>query len=190
MKSLPAVSLKPGGHTDGSGEWKIDFVRPDRYHVLQVMWEKQWPDGVVDEWISVGGEEYQNVAGWVLFPQPNKENTNRILSIEKFLKILRSAEPTSPGVYRYQKNIYLLLECNNVNASEISFALGMQSPSCRACLWIDLDTCLLAKGEITVAGQGEDGSKINMEFQQAFTDYNEGFVIIAPRDFVTGRSPA
>src|SRR5262249_15886124 len=44
--------------------WRIDFIKPDQYHVTQKAWSGR-PDYVYDEWVTLAAEHYDNVGVWV-----------------------------------------------------------------------------------------------------------------------------
>lgn len=155
------------------------------------LWEKQWPDGAFDYWITTGGKQYQNTGFWTLSPQRSNEKVNHFIAVDKFLEILRNAEPASVGVYHYHNDSYLLIEYNLTSVGKTwGLAKEVKAPSWPFHLWIDPDTGSLVKGELTVIGQYKDGSQAHFEIQQAFTSYNEDIIITAPTVGASLRKPA
>lgn len=81
-------------------QWRIDFVRPDRWFVSQEVLE---PDGTIyDQWISIGSDEFHNAGFWMQTNELVRSDFNNSTSIDAYLDILKKSEPTT--VTRCQSN--------------------------------------------------------------------------------------
>jgi hypothetical protein len=95
------------------GRWRFTYVQPDRFHVSQVIpwfWQDSPEDGDIDEWISVGMKHFQNVQGWISVPGEAQTKVNSFLTGDKYLALMRNAEPTVVGVLEEGHRRNLLFE--------------------------------------------------------------------------------
>lgn len=185
IKELLREDLKSTDYV--STKWDFSFVSPDRFQVRQVA----YPYGELDQWTTIGQEHYQfPVVGQ--FPDARNDELNRFLLVNKFLEVLRTAEPISQGVYHYRERQYSLLEYKATSVVALdAFAefLGWSSHDGVTCtyqvhMWIDSANGILAKGEIVAEGQSQDGENIHEVLQQVFTSYNEDIQMTAPPGFL------
>ncbi len=174
-------SLKPNDYV--GIQWRMDFVRPDRYHVTQDMWDTERGEPR-DQWVSIGKENYQNAGVWYQTEDGRNDEHNHSLVVDDLLQLLINHDPITSEVYRYGESHYLLIEYRTPIPSKLfranmeEFASLLHS-DCSVHLWIDLATGFLAKGEMMVKGQTKAGEGIHISIQQVFTNYNE-FIKVNP----------
>ena len=93
--------------------WRLTYVSPDRFHVSQVIpwfWQESPEDGDVDEWITIGTKHYQRVDGWFQVPGSPQMKLNSFLTVDKYLTLMRYAEPTVVGAIEDADGRSLLFE--------------------------------------------------------------------------------
>jgi len=167
----------PTSERDYDIEWRLDFVKPDRFHVSQVMW-----NGDLDEWVIVGEEHYQNAAEWFKTSNPqlaeNFYERSRSLLVDHYLTILRTAEFVSSESY----NDYLLLKYKNIDLSGDLIDTEQEGTETELRTWIDLDTHLLAKVEMITQSHTPEGEEY-LNMQHVFAAYNEEIEVRPPTQF-------
>jgi hypothetical protein len=163
-------------------EWRFQFARPGRFHVRQSIHEKEPLGEMKDERISIGRDHYLNAGSWMrAVPEMagDYDEMNRFLGLAKFVEILRTGKLTSAGTTNHDGRLLTLLEYDSVKPGNYQILAILQDVRCRARLWIDSETGLLAKGELLF--RGKDGDReVNKLFEQAFTDYNQPLAIDPP----------
>ena len=147
-------SLKPRDYL--SIQWRLDFVRPDRYHVAQDMWDTECGE-LYDQWISIGKENYQNAGVWYQTEDGRNDEHNHSLVVDDLLQLLINHDPIASEVYRYGESRYLLIEYGTPIPSKFFHATiedfgSLLHSDCQTHLWINLATGFLAKGETIVKG--------------------------------------
>lgn len=93
--------------------WRFTYVTPDRFHVAQVIpwfWQDSPEDGDVDEWITLGTKHYQKVEGWYPISGSPQMKLNSFLTVDKYLTLMRYAEPTVVGAIEDADSRALLFE--------------------------------------------------------------------------------
>ena len=110
----------PTTERDYDIEWRLDFVKPDRFHVSQVMWDDDLGE-LFDEWVVLGEEYYQNAGLWAK-ARDSRVAEGRLekdltLLADNCLTILRTEEFVSSESHQYQGNDYLLLKYENIDLS-------------------------------------------------------------------------
>jgi hypothetical protein len=144
-------------------EWRIDAARGDRYHVLQSAGKEY------DEWVTVGKDHYRNAGLWFRPPAnlaAADANLNRFLSPDKFLRVMGSAEPAASGEVVFGTGQLRMLEYNIQLGPDFVPVLqrGLAEPA-QVRLWIDVQTHLLVKGEVTVR---DSVSGKQLRFEQTY----------------------
>lgn len=182
------LSRKNPTPRDYAIQLRIDFAKPDKYHVTQAAWDDELGE-LFDEWVSIGKEHYQNAGLWIQVDDEESMNQtnalNRSLSVETLLDILRYDDPVSSHVYRYRQSRYLLLEYKAPKSSKSSRGYfeacsSLLNSHCEMRIWLDLDRSLLAKGELVYEGQNSEGEHVHGRVQQVFTSYNENVQVRPP----------
>jgi len=160
--------------------WRIDFVKPDRYHVNQKGWSGG-PDYVYDEWVTLGSEHYDNAGLWMKSEGTGRVNLNPFFKADKYLTILRTEEPKSAAVYHRLSRRYYLLEYESASLGDFAtFSESLIGPA-HFRLWIDSATGLLAKGELAARNKETAGKETPFELEQAFAGYGLDIQIKAPQ---------
>ena len=164
--------------------WRVDFVRPNRYHITQQAWDMQQGD-LLDHWVSIGKENYQDAGLWMRTEDMRNEKVNRRLSLESMLNvldILRSMKPMNIGVHGHLNERYLLLEYDKPASREgfVNLCELLSDGNCHLQVWINLNTGLLAKAQVIVEGTSTKGDPVDIEVHQAFTCYNENVRVEPP----------
>ncbi len=93
--------------------WRFTYVSPDRFHVAQVIpwfWQDSPEEGDVDEWITMGTKHFQNVEGWFPVSGSPQMKLNSFLTVDKYLTLMRYAEPTVVGAIEDAESRALLFE--------------------------------------------------------------------------------
>lgn len=182
------LSRKNPTPRDYAIQLRVDFAKPDKYHVTQAAWDDELGE-LFDEWVSIGKEHYKNTGMWVQVDDEESMNEtnalNRSLSVENLLEILRADDPVTSHGYRYRQTPYLLLEYEVPKSSKSSRGFfeacsSLLNSHCEMRIWLDLDRSLLAKGELVFEGQNPEGEHVHGEVQQVFTSYNENVQVRPP----------
>jgi hypothetical protein len=160
--------------------WRIDFVKPDRYHVIQ----KGWGGGAdyfYDEWVTLGSEHYDNAGFWMKSDRTGRSKLNPRFRADKYLTILRTEEPKSAAVYHHLGRRYYLLEYESAGLGDFaSFSESLIGPA-HFRIWIDSETGLLAKGELAARNKEPAGKETPFELEQAFAGYGLDIQITTPQ---------
>ena len=160
---------------------RLDFVRPDRWHVTQEMWEPE--QTLADEWITIGSENYQNEGVWFRTEDGRNAEPNQSLSVTNMLAILQHEKPKLRAVYEYLGQRYLLLQYPRPTSPELNQGFldifGDVKGACQIHIWISLETGFLAKGAILFKGT-VDKELVHGEIHQAFASYNEDIRVDPP----------
>jgi len=168
----------PTSERDYEQQWRLDFVKPDRFHVKQALWGET---KVFDEWVTVGDQHYRNAGLWCQIDDRGLKERDSQLSqsflVDDILTTLRTQEFVSSETYQHQNTEYLLLKYKNIESDDFILKGG---EDLEMCIWIDLDTHLLAKGENYGKGQASEGDEWDVEVQHVFTAYNEQIEVHQP----------
>ena len=165
--------------------WRVDFVKPSRYHVTQQAWD--WQRGeLLEEWVSIAEENFQNSGFWICTEGERNQKLNQALSLEGLLAILdplRDMKPVRIGVYQDLKERYLLLEYDTPASGggllkEVcrEFVGG----NCHVQIWIHLKTGFLAKAQFTIQGTKMDGELGDVEIHKLFACHNDNIKVEPP----------
>jgi len=179
LKDFTDSTPKPKDHI--LIRWRLDFVKPDRWHVIQEAWEAGGT--LYDQYIIVGSETYQNVGMWVQAEREGVAELNRSLLVNSMLAILQYEGPKNSAVYDYLGEQYLLLEYPQPTSPErqqgfLRTLTGLKG-TCQIQLWVSLKTGFLAKGAILFDGT-VDKERVHGEIHQVFTSYNEDIHVDPP----------
>ena len=159
--------------------WRLDFAKPDRYHVNQKGWGGQ--DYEYDEWVTIGSEHYNNVGLWVKWVDSGRIKLNSLLRVEKYLLLLRAQEPKSASVYHYRDRSYYVLEYESSDLGGFAAFSDLLIGPAHFRIWIDSETGLLAKGEFVARTKEPKGKEVPFELQQTFAGYGSEIHIEAPQ---------
>jgi len=163
-------------------EWRFEFAGPGRFHVRQSVYEKEPLGEMKDERISIEHDHYLNVGSWIRAVSEmsgDYDELNRFLGLRKFAEILRTGKPIAAGMTTYDGRRLALLEYDGVKLGNYQILAIYDAVRCRARLWIDTETGMLAKGELVY--RGKDGAQeVNKVFEQVFADYNQPLTIDPP----------
>ena len=128
--------------------------------------------------MTVGDQHYRSMGFWFqLDDMEVKEQDSQLghsLLVDNILKTLRTQEFVSSETYLYQSTKYLLLKYEIMESEDE----GLEDPE--MCIWVDLDTHLLAKSDEYVKGQTPEGEEIHVVWQHAFAAYNEQIEVHPP----------
>lgn len=165
-------------------QWRLDFVRPDRWHITQEAWDAELGKPVLDEWVTIGRENYRNSGPWVPKEDGRNAELNQSLLSDNILDIVRNEEPVSSEVYQYSGHRYLLLQYNPPVSSELrrgflEICKALEG-DCQIQIWISMDTGFLVKCAILFQGKTLEGEFVNGEEHQVFTSYNEDVKVDPP----------
>jgi len=82
---------------NGNMEWHLHFQKPDRFNVMQIAGEDQ------DLWLTVEEETYRYLGFWVQMANErgNTSRINQFLLADKFLEVLRTAQPQPTRTYHF-----------------------------------------------------------------------------------------
>jgi rhombotail lipoprotein len=153
-------------------QWRIDFSAPAGYHVLQSSSQ------LVDEWISIGTDTFRNTGTAWISSDLGESKLNRFLGAEKFWHLLAFAEPAAASAIDSGDAQTLLLEYHGELGPEFAPVFPTASvESALVRIWIDRQTNLLTKGEVT-ARDSANGNQLYMA--QVFTAYGTDIRIEIP----------
>jgi hypothetical protein len=168
--------------------WALDYVRPDRYHVIQYMWSGG-PGYDYDEWLTIGSSHLDFVVGmWVKglkgVSAPRIE-LNRSLGTEKYLQVMRTEQPGSAGIYLYRGRRYYMLAYELSISGDFKAFFLHESGAAKLLVWIDSETGMLAKTQFTPAANPSGGAP--RQFEQVFAGYSADIHIDAPRQVLNSK---
>jgi len=180
--------------------WRLDFVRPYRFHVRQEMWDSKL--GVLfDHWVTIGKETYQTVdlqvpneKGkrakkyyiWKQAKNGTRDGLNKGLLVDRYLEIVRNQIPKFYGVYKYLGERFLLLEYDprgfpEQYANLVELCKEIPKGEWEFDIWIYLDTGYFAKAQVNAQGESKEGKRDELEFHHVFTCYNELIEVKPPQ---------
>lgn len=189
------MTLKDAAHVElaeGDAMWWLEFAHPDRYQVDQEV-RTSSAGAQCDRWINIGTDHYRSVGVWFKPSDRSLQEADlkisRLLKVDKYLEILRRAEPRSAEVYRYREGGFLLL-CYGANPETTAvllpdgFAWGDAQEAIaveQILIWVDLSTGFLVKADVLMAVDAPEGNRQQAKTEQVFANYNEEMPIKAPR---------
>lgn len=174
--------LKSGeGRDEGEIQWRFEYVRPDKLHVLQLAREEG--EQLADEWIVLGNERYQNAGLWFKREDDLNANINQFLLADKCLKLLRTGVPVSTSAAKEATSRYLVLEYDATPDAVIEF-LSADEPLERARgrtrAWIDTSTETLARVDVSLSAHSKAEGDLHVDASQGYTSYEAEIGIEAP----------
>lgn len=135
-----ATPTKVGG-IDGS--WRADCVRPDKMHVSQSLWDADRELYLLDEWVTLAKEIYQNAGLW--WKPQDKETIERLSDVnnsllpEVLLSDFMGLAIEHSGLLKFEETSYVFLQ------TAIREEQGIQK---REQVWIDEKSQLIRKHRI------------------------------------------
>jgi hypothetical protein len=182
LKDFTAENLEPRDYI--SIQWRLDFVHPDRYHVTQEACQAELGEIWLDEWVTIGGDHYENAGLWDRTDDGRRDGVNTGLRVDDMLDIVRYAAPISSEVHQYEGQRYLLLHYDAPASGDVcrGFLEGCEEPKYpkQIQIWINLESGFLAKGTILFKEKTPDGETPIGEMQRMFTCYNEDVKVYPP----------
>ncbi len=177
--------LSSAGRDTRTMQWRADFAAPDKSHVLLDV--QQVVNGSeeygTDEWIVDDGKQYSGILGFDWREEPLESaagRTSRFLAVDKFLRLLDSAEPVSAVDTGPPAARHLLLHYDGRLGPELLADLDWSSPTqaepVPVRIWIDAQTLLLARADVTVTDS--NGNRIDL--RQGFSGYGQPILIESP----------
>jgi hypothetical protein len=163
-----------------SVDWKVEYVRPGKYHVLQSTWSRLGYQ--YDEWIAIGPELYESVGEWKKKPENTRADWNESARADKFVQVLINAAPRSAELYRYRGVLYYLLRYETDSLSGFGpFAPLLKEGPYRIQMWVHRATGLLARADVVQASADSSEAAVHPDFEQVFWGYNEAIQIAPPQ---------
>jgi|GEM_PF-4357646 len=164
-------------------DWKAEYVRPGRYHALQSTWSTLGYQ--YDEWVAIGPELHENRGEWKRMPENLRADWNDAFRADKFVTIMRDAQPKSAHIYRYRGVYYYLLNYEVPSLTGFGpFAQYVKGGPFQVQMWVHRSTGLLAR--VDVIGRpaeqpaGSPEPSAYPDFEQVFWAYNEPIEIAPP----------
>jgi hypothetical protein len=167
------VDVKQTGDESSEIQWRVEFAEPDRFHVRQAA------AGLYDEWITIGENNYRSFGvGWST--QSNEEpGLNRFFRVEKFLRVLATAEPIAARESVSTEGRTIMLDYRVTLGPDFTFlAKGATKPG-EVRIWIDERTHQVVQGEVVVESRA-NGKNFKGTVEQSFTGYGAPIQIEAP----------
>lgn len=165
-------------------EWRLDFVRPDRWHVTQQVWDDERQDTLADEWISIGTATYQNGGFWFRNDNTATDETNDSLLIDMLLDVLKRVLPAADKAYHTEDRRYLILThappFPPPNGNPLLEICSSEEATCEIQSWIDTQSGYLVRTTILIRERGSEREKTQIEMSQSFTCFNEDILIEPP----------
>jgi hypothetical protein len=106
-------------------EWRLDFVKPDKLHILRTA------NGATDEWIKIGETRYHAAPPTLPTDSPEWEMDEHAVLIRDSIDVLRHLKAKSGASYRVQGERYL----------QLVYEGGVH-------VWINLSKSLISKIEV------------------------------------------
>jgi len=163
-------------------QWRIDFVRPDRWFVSQEVLE---PHGTVyDQWISISSDTFHNVGFWTQAEELDRSDFNKSTSIDAYLDILNQSEPASVKRCLSNSGEHIIIQYTSPLPNERknpwieSFNQPAEEGFSCFLVWVNTSTWHLERVDCRANGllvEGEDGIIV-----QAFTCFDENVVVDPP----------
>jgi len=165
-------------------EWKMDYIKPDRFSITQRVIEKDGP--VFDRWISIGNENYFQIGLWFKETQGLgkwRHDINNNLKLDKWLDLMAANDMNSGDFIECEGKKYLFLTFFPKKIPT-SFIVFKQNPkSIKTEIWIDPASCYIVKACITAKTINETGGNVDLIIRQSFSNYNSANVIDRPEEY-------
>ncbi len=162
-----------------SADWKVEYARPGKYHVLQSTWGRLGYQ--YDEWVAIGAELHENLGHWKKMPENTRADWNEALRADKFFGILRGELPRSADLRRFRGVYYYFLSYEMASLNGFGpFVAFLKDGPYRVQMWIHRTTGLLARADVIGASAQSAGDQANPDFEQVFWNYNEAIEIAPP----------
>jgi hypothetical protein len=170
-------------------QWRVDFVAPDRWHVTQEAEDREL--GILmDEWVSIGDQNYQNSGMWFETDGDLNRKTIRCLSINGLRQIVCAGDPVATALFQHQRSTYLVarypraLAASSDESLFAPFAADEAAPDLE--IWIDVASKHVIKGVMSRNnGTGEIG-----RVSQVFACFNEAIRVEPPPWLNAVRDPS
>jgi len=175
--------------------WAMDYLAPDRYHVMQMGWEQQGHEYVYDEWIDLKAEHFDNAGFWAKLKKSDatdiRTRIGQSLRADDLVKLLASTAPATLTEHhfrgrRYHAFLFPLDPASSLVCFPVKYSSVVDGPF-NVRIWVDADTGLLAKADITGAAMKSDGKPATMEIVRVFGQWDQNFAINAPVMNLTSR---
>lgn len=161
---------------------RIDFVAPDKYYVTHDEWDMDI-GGIEDEWITIGIKNYQASGFWFEHLQ-GEFLLNKSFKVDSYVEILINNEPLERKILVDKEHKFLVLEYGMPLTGKISpifkdflaECTSIATRDCNICLWIDMESNFLVKGEIVIWEE----NRIVSSHVNVYAAYNENIIIEAP----------
>lgn len=172
------------GNDSVQARWRLDFSRPNRYHVTQWLVIGVLPSGEpeigVSEWVFIGDEYYDGSALWV-HGDPGGMSTmrrrlNRMLSLDSALDLLamtKAIEPVDIYACTRRPEHYVVLEYDMPPPCPDSIFFDPKELPWHLQVWVNESACALTKIHISLQGTPPDGHFVELTLQRVFACYNE-----------------
>jgi hypothetical protein len=176
------VLLMASGGDSNELEWTLEFVRPDRFHVVQTA--RSGGEAVYDEWLAASTERFINVGIWVNVSasDASQEAIQRSLVADTYLQLIDQHEPASVRDFRDGETAYLIANYDAAPSDLFSAEAPSSVADSRTALWIDVATNQLRKAQGSYRAAWADGTVTKVEFKHGFTSYGDEISIVAPLD--------
>ncbi len=163
-------------------EWRVEYVRPDRFAVDQIA----WADGSADRWVSVGKDHYAFLLIWVPGNQlPNQGHYPRLnawFRIEKYLDLMKHQSPTQVAEVANGETAYLVCRYTPTEWPAFNTGWPLKSPRYdEVTFWINKDTHRLEKADVRFSGIDDTGHSASGHLEQFVIDYDSDIAIERPK---------
>jgi hypothetical protein len=177
---------KPAAMKDSENfyEWRMDYIKPDRFSVTQKVMEKDGP--VFDKWITIGNENYFQIGLWFKVSQGLgkwRYETNNNLKLDKWLDLIAANEAYSGDFIEFESKNHLFLSFS-LKKVPPSFVVVAQNPkNIKAEVWIDPESGRIVNARIIAQTTDETGENVDLIIRQSFSNYNSTNVIDRPGEY-------
>jgi hypothetical protein len=161
--------------------WEMQFVSPNRFHVDQGMWDRGRHKYVYDQWIDIGQKHFDNVGIWISGPSPSRQTMDTLLTVDKFAEILDRQKPEVFRMYSFGAKQYLLLDYHLTTLDSFGAITQSFEPPAQVRVWVDAQTALLARADVSGQRKEHDGSRSPLHLSQEFAGFNAHLDIKQPR---------
>lgn len=174
VRDFSVDRLKDHGHA--AIAWRLDYAAPDRYHVTQQAWDTPGDRYVVDEWISIGEEKFENaLVQWQPSPEPPRAQLTQSLSLRNAIMRVSRIANAQPDRVESQEHVgenYWVLtfsqRASHGESANLDICGRLGEGSCSTTVWIDAKSNAIAG--LRTAARGKDASQrpLHLESMQVF----------------------
>jgi hypothetical protein len=170
-------------------QWRVDFVAPERWHVTQEAEDRELGT-LMDEWVSIGDQNYQNAGMWFRTEGDLNRKTTQCLSINGLMQIVCAADPVATAFFQHERSTYLVAQYPRALAvssdASLFAALAADEAATDLEIWIDVGSKHVIKGVMSRNNGADEIGRVS----QVFACFNEAIRVEPPSWLNAVRDPS